>query len=87
MLGVDERRDAAGCLRIGNGVQGDGGLTRRLRAIDLDDAATWQAADAKGDVEGDRSGRDDRDRLTHLFAEAHHRALAMTLLDLSEGQR
>ena len=86
VLGVDERRDAAGGLGVGHRVQGDGGLTRGLRAVDLHDAAAGQAADAQGDVQCDRPGRDDRDGLAHLVAEAHHRTFAVTLLDLGHRQ-
>src|SRR5215217_4508540 len=57
VLGVDERRDAAGRLGVGHRVQGHGRLTGGLRAVDLDDAATRQTADAQGDVEGDGAGR------------------------------
>ena len=83
VLGVDEGRDAAGLLRIGDGVERDRRLTRRFRAVDLDDTATGQATDAERDVERDRAGGDDLDRRTHVLAEAHDRALAVGLLDLS----
>jgi hypothetical protein len=86
VLGVDERRDAAGGLGVGYRVQCDGGLTRGFRAVDLDDPAARQAADAQRHVQGDGTGRDDRDRLTDLVTEAHHRTLAETLLDLRERQ-
>jgi hypothetical protein len=42
VLGVDEGADAAGALRLGDGVQGERGLARRLGAEDLDDAAARQ---------------------------------------------
>ncbi len=86
VLGVDERRDAAGGLGVGDRVQRDGGLTRGFRAVDLDDPAARQAADAERHVQGDRAGGDDRDRLAHLVAEPHHRAFAVVLLDLRERQ-
>ena len=35
MLGVDERGDPAGALRVGDRVQGDGGLAGGLRSVDL----------------------------------------------------
>src|SRR3546814_1327511 len=70
-------------LRIGHRMQGDGGLTRGFRAVDLDDAAARQPADTERDIECDGSGRDDRDGLAHLVAESHHRTLAVILLDLS----
>ena len=47
-------------------------------------AAARQAADAEGDVEGDRTGRDDLDGRPHVVAESHHRALAELLVDLRE---
>ena len=58
VLGVDERRDAAGGLGVGHRVQCDGGLPRGLRAVDLHDAAARQAADAQGTrpVRSTRSG-------------------------------
>ena len=61
VLGVDERAHAAGALRLGDRVQRQRGLARRLGAVDLDDAAARQAADAEREVERDRAGRDDVD--------------------------
>jgi hypothetical protein len=86
VLGVDERRDAACGLGVGHRVQRDGGLARRLRAVDLDDPAARQPADAERHVQGDRTGGDDRDRLAHLVAEPHHRAFTEVLVDLCERQ-
>jgi hypothetical protein len=86
VLGVDERRDAARGLRVGHRVQRDGGLTGGLRSVDLDDPAPRQAADTQRHVQGDGSGRDDRDGLAHLLAEAHDRAFAVILLDLRHRQ-
>ena len=51
MLGVDERRDAAGFLRLGDGVDRQGRLTRRLGAVDLHDAAFGIAAHTQRHVE------------------------------------
>ena len=61
VFGVDEGRHAAGLLRFGDDLQGDGGLTGGFRAEDLDDAAAREAAYAERSVEGDGTGRDDRD--------------------------
>ncbi|OEI67236.1 putative protein recA [Curtobacterium sp. ER1/6] len=85
VLGVDEGRDATGALRVGDGVQGQGRLTRGLRAVDLDDAAARQPADAERDVEGDRTGRDGGDGGALVGAEAHDRALAELPVDLGES--
>ena len=66
VLRVDERHDAAGRLGVGHRVQGDRRLAGGLRAVDLHDAAARQAADAEGDVERDRAGRDDLDGASGL---------------------
>ena len=60
------------------------GFAGRLRAVDLDDAAARQAADAERDVETERAGGDDFDRFVDLVAHAHDRALAELLFDLAE---
>ena len=66
-------------------MQGQRRLAAGLRAVDLDDAAAREAADAEGNVEGDGAGRDDLDGGAALVAEAHDRALAELALDLGEG--
>lgn len=75
VLRVDERRDTTRALRIGDGVQGECGLTRGLRAVDLHDAATRQASDPEGDVEGDGAGGDDCHGGALIAAQPHDRAL------------
>jgi len=86
VLGVDERRDAASGLGVGHRVQRHGGLTRGLRAVDLDDPATRQPADAQRHVQRNRAGGDDGDGLAHLVPQAHHRPFAEVLLDLAHRQ-
>ena len=61
VLGVDDRRHAAQLLGLGDDVQRQGRLTRRLRAVDLDDAAARHATDAERQVERDASRRDSVD--------------------------
>ena len=51
VLGVDEGGDAAELLRLGDDLQRQRGLAGGFRAVDLDDAAARQAADAERDVE------------------------------------
>ena len=84
MLGVDERADAALLLRLGDRVQRERRLTGAFRAIDFDDAAARQTADAESDVEADRAGGDGLvlDRLA--LAQAHDRTLAKSALDLAD---
>ena len=84
VLGVDEGGDAACALRVGDRVERQRRLTRRLRAVDLDDAAARETADAERDVEGDRAGGDDLDGCALVAAQAHDRALAELAVDLGE---
>src|SRR6185437_13474045 len=84
VLGVDERGDTAAPLRVGDGVQGERGLAGALRAVDLDDPAAREAADAERGVQGDRAGRDHLDGRAGLVAEPHDGAPAELTLDLRE---
>ena len=86
VLGVDEGGGAAGLLHLGHHVQGQGGLARAFRPVDLDHPPLGQAADAQRHVEAERAGGDrlDLDDLA-LVAQLHHRALAEGPVDL--GQR
>ena len=76
VLRVDERADPAAPLRLGDHVVDERRLPRRLRPEDLDDAASRQPADAEGEVERERAGRDGADRHLRRVAHSHHRALA-----------
>ena len=57
MLRIDKRRCAAGLLRLCYDMQGDGRLTGRFRAIDLDDPAPGNAAYPQGQIQGQAAGR------------------------------
>ena len=84
MLGVDEGREAAGFLRLGDDLEGERRLARGFRAEDLDDAAARDAADAEGGIDRERTGRDDGDGHLGPLAEPHDRALAELALDLRQ---
>ena len=84
VLGVDERGHAARALCLGDDVQRQRRLARRLRAVDLDDAAARDAADTERDVKGQRAGRDDVDVLSLHVAETHDRSLSVGAFDLPE---
>ena len=85
VLGVDERRDAAVALRLGDDVQAHGGLARALGPEHLDDPTAGDPADAEGDVERERPGRDGAHRDVHrVLAQPHDGAPAVLLLDLLE---
>jgi hypothetical protein len=51
VLGIDERRQAAGFLRAGDHVQHQRGFAGRFRAVDLDDASARHSAHAEGQVQ------------------------------------
>ena len=85
VLGINDGRDAASLLDVGDRVQRKRRLAGALRAVDLHDAPTRQTANAEGDVEGNGSGRDDLDGCAALLTQAHDRALAELALDLGEG--
>ena len=82
MLGIDEGRYAAFLLALGDGMDGQGGLTARLGTVDLDDAAARQAAHAQRIVKTDGARRDDVDLLVGTVAQLHDGALAIALLYL-----
>jgi hypothetical protein len=62
VLGVHEGRHAARLLRLGNDLQRQRRLARRLRPEDFDHAAAGHAADAERVVDADGAGRDGFDR-------------------------
>ena len=86
VLGVNEGDDAAHGLGLGKNLERKGGLAGRLGAVNLDDAAARNTADAKGHVERDGAGGDG----LHLevgaaVTELHDGALAELLLNLRRG--
>ena len=85
MLGVDEGRDAALFLRLGDGMDGQRGLTRRLRAIDFYHSAAGIAANAQGHVEPDGARGDDIHILHLLVAHPHDGAFTEIFLYLAHS--
>src|SRR5450755_3900010 len=85
MLRIDERRGAAMCLCRGDDRKRQRGLARGLWPIDLDDAATRDAADAERNIQAQRAGRN-RVYLIDCtrIAQAHNGALAKLFLDLAQ---
>jgi hypothetical protein len=58
---------------------------RGLRAVDLNHPASWQTADAEGEIESQRTGGDGRDRHDLPLPHPHDRTLAELLLNLAES--
>ena len=84
VLGVDEGREPAALLRLGDDVKGQGRLARGLRPEDFDDAAAGDAADSQRGVHADGAGRDGLDDLVRLVAETDEGALPELPFDLLE---
>ena len=86
MFGVNKRNDAAHGLSLGKNLEGEGCFARRLGAVNLDNAATRNAADAKGHVERDGAGGNGLHmEVGPILAIAHDGTLAELLLDLLRG--
>jgi hypothetical protein len=85
MFGVDKRGDPSAPLSVGYRVQRDRRFPGGFRAVHLDYPSARQATDAQGHVQCDGAGGNHLDRSAALLTEAHHRALAALLLDLSQG--
>lgn len=87
MLGVDERSDAAHLLRFGDDVLRQRRFPAGLGPVDFNNATARHAADAKRNVERNRSGGNDFDRqLGTGFAHPHDRTLAVLAVDLAHSR-
>ena len=85
MLCIDKGCNTASLLCLGNGVDGQRGLTTRLRTIYLDDTSLGIASHAQCSVQTYRAGGDHLYILDFLFAHTHDRALAEVFLNLRHG--
>ena len=82
VFGVDERGLSAEFLRFGDDLQRQRGLAAGFRAVDFDDAAAREAANAERGVNRQAAAGDDVDRNQNvLAAQPHDGALAVRLLD------
>ena len=72
-------------LGVGNRVEGECGFTRGLGAINLDDAAARQSADAERDIESNRTGGNNRNGWPLVRAESHDRPFSKLAIDLRES--
>ncbi len=87
VLRVDERRQAAAALRVGDDAQAQRGLAAAFRPKHLDHASARHAADAQGEVDRQGAGRNDGDlHAGRLVAQAHDRASAVLFLDGGQGR-
>ena len=86
VLDVDEGGQAAGLLGLGDGGEGEGRLAGGFRAVDFDDAAAGEAADAEGAVDEQVAGGDDIDIDAVVVAHPHDGGLPEFLLDVGDGE-
>ena len=86
MLGVNERRQPAGLLRVGDDVQHQRGFAGGFRPENFHHAAARDAADAERQVHRQRAGGNDLDfDLRPRVAQAHDAAFAVTFGDGGNG--
>ena len=85
MLYVDEDSFAAGFLCFGYNMESNGGFTGAFRAIDLNDTASWHAADTQRNVQRQRAGRDGFHIEGCGLAQFHNSALTELFFDLGDG--
>ncbi len=86
VLGVDERRQAAGLLGVGDDVEHQGGFAGGFRPENLHHPPARHAADAQRQVHRQRAGGNDFDALFGTgVAQAHDAAIAVGLGDGGNG--
>ena len=86
VLSVNESGNTTRLLSLGNGMDGERSLTRRLGAKDLNDTSARVASHSEGHIETERACRDDRNLLDLTVAHAHDGTLAVGLVNLIHGQ-
>jgi hypothetical protein len=86
VLDVDVGGHAAFFLGFGEDVLGEGGLSGRFWPVELGNPATGNAADAEGEVEGERAGWDRLDLEVFLLAQTHDCTTAELLFDLANRE-
>ena len=77
---IDDRADATLFLTFCNGVNGEGGLSRRFGTVDFHDASFGVAAYAEREVEVQAAAGYGIDLLHDFVTELHHGALAVGLV-------
>ena len=86
VLDVDERRETAALLRLGDDGERQRRFARRFRSENFDDAAARKSADAERAIDQDVAGGNDIDVDDLVVAEPHDRAVAVILGDLLDRE-
>ncbi len=82
---IDKRGHAALFLGLGDYLQGQGGLARGFRAVDLGDPPPGDSAYSQGDIQADGPGGNGRYGLMCPVGQAHDRSLAVFALNGPDG--
>ena len=85
MLSVDKSRHTATLLHLSDGMQGEGGFTGTLRAVNLNDAA-FGVATTEGQIQGERAGGDGFNPHARGIPQPHDRTLTEVAFDLVQHQ-
>ena len=85
MLNIDVCRFTAGLLSRCNNMQCEGGFTRSLGSVYLDDPALGNTADAQGKVKGERTRGKSFNINGNIVAKTHDSALAVVFLYLGNA--
>ena len=82
VLGINDSGDAALFLHLCHGVDSEGGLTGRLRTVDLDDTSFGVTTYAQGVVQTQTTGRDNGHILNVLVTQFHNGTFAIFFINL-----
>ena len=86
VLRVNKGSHSALFLRFGNGVEGKGRFSRRLRSVDFDDASARESANSECHIQLDAARRDDWNILFWLSSQRHDGTLAEILFNLCDSR-
>ena len=86
MLRVNDSGNAAGLLRLCNGMDGQGGFTGAFRSVNFYDAAFGITADTQGVVQGDGAAGDYLGGVPfRLVSQLHDGAFPVVFLNFVDG--
>ena len=84
MLGIDEGSGSTLFLTLGNGMKGNGGLSTRFRAVDLDHPPAWEPTNPQRHIDGQGARGDHRDIQDGLAPQPHDRPLPKLAFNLGQ---
>ena len=82
MLGINKCSDTSCFLSLGDGMDGEGGFTRRFGTVDLYDTSAGVTSHTQCHIQTDRAGRDDRYFFDLLVSHFHDRPFPVSFFNL-----